>query len=63
MKELDVTVFQLDRGRAALEKYAAVNHVTVQVYGADGQLVAAAVNRTPLFDLFSSRMRFLEGRG
>ena len=50
---MDVTVFQLDRGRAALEKYAAVNHVTVQVYGADGKLVAAAVNRTPLFDLFS----------
>jgi signal transduction histidine kinase/ActR/RegA family two-component response regulator len=50
---MDVSVFQLDRGRAALEKYAAVNHVTVQVYGADGQLVAAAVNRTPLFDLFS----------
>jgi len=47
------TVFQLDRGRAALEKYAAANHLTVQVYGADGQLVADAVNRTPLFDLFS----------
>jgi signal transduction histidine kinase/ActR/RegA family two-component response regulator len=51
--ELDVTVFQLDRGRAALEKYAAVNRLTVQVYGADGRLVAGAVNRTPLFDLFA----------
>jgi signal transduction histidine kinase len=51
---MDVNVFQLDRGRAALEKYAAVNHVTVQIYGADGEVVAAAVNRTPLFDLFSS---------
>ena len=57
MAELDVTVFQLDRGRAALEKYAAVNHLTVQVYGADGRLVTGAVNRTPLFDLFS------QGRG
>jgi signal transduction histidine kinase len=55
--EMDVTVFQLDRGRAALEKYAAVNHLTVQVYGADGCLVTGAVNRTPLFDLFS------DGRG
>jgi signal transduction histidine kinase/ActR/RegA family two-component response regulator len=53
MAELDVTVFQLDRGRAALEKYAAVNNLTVEVYGADGSLVAGAVNRTPLFDLFS----------
>ena len=53
MAELDITVFQLDRGRAALEKYAAVNHATVQIYGADGQLIAAAVNPTPLFDLFS----------
>jgi signal transduction histidine kinase/CheY-like chemotaxis protein len=51
--ELDVTVFRLDRGRAALEKYAIVNHLTVQVYGADGCPVAGAVNRTPLFDLFS----------
>src|SRR5204863_5349597 len=48
---------QLDRGRVALEKYAAVNHLTVQVYGADGRLVTGAVNRTPLFDLFS------QGRG
>lgn len=53
MAELDVTVFQLDRGRAALEKYAIVNHLTVQVYGADGRPVAGAVNCTPLFDLFS----------
>ena len=53
MAELNVTVFQLDRGRAALEKYAIVNHLTVQVYGADGRPVAGAVNRTPLFDLFS----------
>jgi signal transduction histidine kinase/CheY-like chemotaxis protein len=50
--EPDVTVFQLDRGRAALEKYALVNHLTVQVHGGDGRLVAT-VNRTPLFDLFS----------
>ena len=57
MADLDVTVFQLDRGRVALEKYAAVNHLTVQVYGADGRLVTGAVNRTPLFDLFS------QGRG
>jgi signal transduction histidine kinase/ActR/RegA family two-component response regulator len=50
---LDFTFFQLDRGRAALEKYAIVNHLTVQVYGADGGPAAGAVNRTPLFDLFS----------
>jgi signal transduction histidine kinase/ActR/RegA family two-component response regulator len=51
--ELDVTVFQLDRGRAALEKYAILNHLTVEVYGADGRVVAGAVHRTPLFDLFA----------
>jgi signal transduction histidine kinase/CheY-like chemotaxis protein len=51
--EPDVTIFELDRGRAALEKYAAANHVTVEVYGADGRLVAGPVNRTPLFDLFA----------
>ena len=46
-------VFQLDRGRAALEKYAVANHLTVRVYGADGRPVMGAVNPTPLFDLFS----------
>jgi len=51
--KLDVTVFQLERGRAALEKYAAVNHLTVEVYGADGRQAADAVNRIPLFDFFS----------
>jgi signal transduction histidine kinase len=51
--ETDVSVFQLERGRVALEKYAAVNHVTVQIYGADGRLVAEAVNPTQLFNLFS----------
>jgi signal transduction histidine kinase len=48
---IDVTVFELERGRAALEKYAAVNRLTVQIYGPDGRLVADPVNRTPLFDL------------
>ena len=53
MAAQDVMVFQLDRGRAALEKYAIVNHLTLRVYGADGRLVMGAVHRTPLFDLFS----------
>ena len=48
-----MSVFQLDRGRAALEKYAAANHLTVQVYGADGRPLTEAVNPTPLFDLFA----------
>ena len=51
MAAIDVTVFELERGRAALEKYAAVNHLTVQIYGPDGRLVGGPVNRTPLFDL------------
>jgi signal transduction histidine kinase/ActR/RegA family two-component response regulator len=48
-----VNVFELERGRAALEKYAVVNHLTVLVYDVDGRPVAGAVNRTMLFDLFS----------
>ena len=48
-----MSVFQLDRGRDALEKYAAANHLTVQVYGADGRPLTEAVNPTPLFDLFA----------
>jgi signal transduction histidine kinase/ActR/RegA family two-component response regulator len=51
--EPDISIFELDRGRAALEKYAAANHLTVEVYGADGRRVAGPVHRTPAFDLFS----------
>jgi signal transduction histidine kinase/ActR/RegA family two-component response regulator len=51
--EPDVSVFELDRGRAALEKYGVANHLTVQVFGVDGLPVAGCVNRTILFDLFS----------
>jgi signal transduction histidine kinase/ActR/RegA family two-component response regulator len=51
--ESSLTVFQLDRGRAALEKYAVANHLTVEVHGSDGRVIAGAVNRTPLFDLLS----------
>ena len=57
MAELGVSIFQLDRGRVALEKYAVANHLTVEVYGADGRLVAGPVNPTPLFDVFSGALR------
>jgi len=49
----DVGVFRLERGRAALEKYAAVTHLTVQIHGREGHLVAGPVHRSPLFDLFA----------
>jgi signal transduction histidine kinase/ActR/RegA family two-component response regulator len=54
MAGLDVSVFELDRGRAALQKYGAANHLTVEIYGTDGCSVTGAVNPTPLFDLVSS---------
>src|SRR5688572_5999716 len=53
MADADVNVFQLDRGREALEKYAAANRLTVQVYGADAGPAAEPLNHTALFDLFS----------
>ena len=53
MADLDVTVFGLERGRAALEKYAAANHLTVQVYDADARAVGTAVYPTDLFGLFA----------
>jgi signal transduction histidine kinase/CheY-like chemotaxis protein len=56
MTTLDVSVFELERGREALEKYGAVTHLTVQVYGADGGLIAGPAYRTPLFDLFAGRL-------
>ena len=53
MAKPDMSVFEIERGREALEKYAAVTHLTVQVYGADGGLIAGPAHRTPLFDLFA----------
>jgi signal transduction histidine kinase/ActR/RegA family two-component response regulator len=53
MAERDVSVFRLERGREALEKYAAVTHLTVQIHGPEGHLVAGPVHRSPLFDLFA----------
>lgn len=51
--ERDVSVFRLERGREALEKYAAFTHLTVQIHGPAGDLVAGPVRRSPLFDLFA----------
>jgi signal transduction histidine kinase/CheY-like chemotaxis protein len=48
-----MAVFQIERGREALEKYAAVTHLTVEVYGADGSLVTKPVHPTPLFELLA----------
>jgi signal transduction histidine kinase/CheY-like chemotaxis protein len=48
-----MAVFELERGKAALDKYAAVNHLTVQVYDAQARPAADAIRPTPLFDLFN----------
>src|SRR5688500_2061771 len=47
-----MAVFQLERGQAALDKYAAVNHLTVQVYDGDGAVVVKGAHPTPLYDVF-----------
>src|SRR5688572_29235547 len=47
-----MAVFELERGRLALDKYAAVNHLTVEVYDTEARLVVKGVYRTPLYDVF-----------
>jgi signal transduction histidine kinase/ActR/RegA family two-component response regulator len=51
--ERDVSVFRLERGREALEKYAAFTHLTVQIHGPEGHVVARPVHGSPLFDLLA----------
>jgi signal transduction histidine kinase/ActR/RegA family two-component response regulator len=51
--DLDAAVFQTERAAAAFEKYAAVAHLTVCLYGRDERLVAGPIHSTPLFELFT----------
>jgi signal transduction histidine kinase len=53
MPASDVAAFQSERGRFALEKCAAITHLTVEVYGVDARLVAGPLHATPLFDLLA----------
>jgi signal transduction histidine kinase/CheY-like chemotaxis protein len=57
MRAPDVAAFQSERGRFALEKCAAITHLTVEVYDVDARPVAGPLHATPLFDLFASTGR------
>jgi signal transduction histidine kinase/CheY-like chemotaxis protein len=54
MPASDVAAFQSERGRFALEKCAAITHLTVEVYGVDARPVAGPLHATPLFELFAA---------
>jgi signal transduction histidine kinase/CheY-like chemotaxis protein len=49
---MDAFLFQTDHARLALEKYAAVTHMTVRVYDRDEQIITAVSESNPLFELF-----------
>ncbi len=48
-------LFAPDPWATALEKYAGVTHLTIQVFDANGRLVLGPLHPTPLFQLFSER--------
>jgi signal transduction histidine kinase len=54
MPASDAAAFQSERGRFALEKCAAITHLTVEIYGVDARLVAGPLHATPLFDLLAT---------
>lgn len=46
-------LFRSERGRTALEKFCAVTHLTVRVYGTDDNPLSEPIRPTPLFGLFA----------
>jgi signal transduction histidine kinase/CheY-like chemotaxis protein len=55
MKPADDILFDGALWRPALEKFAAVTHLTVNVYGAGGHVVCGPVHATPLFAALTAR--------
>jgi len=51
----DQALFNDEVWRPALERFAAVTHLTVNVYGVGEQVVCGPVYATPLFDAFTAR--------
>ena len=52
MRPTSDTLFDVTVWRPALEKFGAVTHLSVSLYGADGQIVCGPVPGTPLFAVF-----------
>ena len=52
MSQTENTLFDQAVWRPTLEKFGAVTHLTVLLYGADGQIVCGPVPPTPLFTVF-----------
>jgi len=50
----DDVLFNGEVWRPALEKFAAVTHLTVNVYGVGGQVACGPIHSTPLFALFTA---------
>jgi signal transduction histidine kinase/CheY-like chemotaxis protein len=50
---IDASLFQTDRARVALEKYAAVTHLTVRIYDRDERAITEPIGSNSLFKLFS----------
>jgi signal transduction histidine kinase/ActR/RegA family two-component response regulator len=55
--DLDITVLQSNSAVAALEKYAAVTHLSVRVYDRKRHMIAAGSESNRLFKLFSASAR------
>ena len=53
MPHTDQGLFRSERGRTALEKYCAVTHLTVRVYGADDGPLSGPIYPTLLYQLFA----------
>ena len=53
MGQAEAALFERGAWTKALEKYAAVTHLTIQLYDTDERLICGPVNPTALFELFT----------
>ena len=53
MASFDAALFQTERPRGALEKYAAITHLTVRVYDRDERVITSTTKSNSLFELLA----------
>jgi hypothetical protein len=54
MAAFNAALFQTERPRVALEKYAAITHLAVRVYDRNERVITTLTHANPLFELLAN---------